>query len=126
MQVPEASSGRFRKVPEGSGVCSCRFQRQVPEGFGRCWRVPESSRVLAEVAGAKVPEGLGRFRKVPEGSGESRARRMFWRVLLAYEQNNAPMCRFETEKTNAHDTAMYALLLLGIPLKLICFFRLFS
>ena len=38
-----------------------------------------------------------------------------------YEQNNAPMCRFEIEKANGHDTAMYALLLLGIPPKLIIF-----
>ena len=50
-----------------------------------------------------------------------RARRRFWRVLLAYEQNYAPMCTFEIEKGTAHDTAMYAFLLLGIPRKLICF-----
>ena len=32
------SGGRFRKVPESSGVCWCRFRRQVPEGSGefRC------------------------------------------------------------------------------------------
>ena len=96
MQVPKSDSGRFRKVPEGSEMY---------------WS--ESSGVLAEVAGAK------RFGEVPEGSGESRARHRFWRVLLAYEQNNAPMCTFEIEKANAHDTAMYALLLLGIPPKLI-------
>ena len=109
---------RFRKVPQGSGVCWCRFWREVPEGFGRCWRVPENSGVLAEVAGRK---GSGRFGEVPERSGhsrESRARRRLWRVLLAYEQNNAPMCRFEIDKANAHDTAMYALLL-GIPPELI-------
>ena len=41
------------------------------------------------------------------------------RVLLAYEQNNAPMCRLEIDKANARDTAMYALLLLGIPPKLV-------
>ena len=35
------SGGRFRKVPEGSGVCWFRFRRQVaevPEGSGVCWR----------------------------------------------------------------------------------------
>ena len=26
------SGGGFRKVPEGSGVCWCRFRRQVAEG----------------------------------------------------------------------------------------------
>ena len=67
-----------------------------------------------------------RFRKIPEGSGESRARRRFWRVLLAYEQNNAPVCRFESEKANAHDTVMRALLLLGIPPKLILVFIVFN
>ena len=32
------SGGRFRKVPESSGACYCRFRRQVPEGSGefRC------------------------------------------------------------------------------------------
>ena len=52
-QVPEEGSGRFRKVPacagvgsggrllevpEGSGVCWCRFRRQVAECSGefRC------------------------------------------------------------------------------------------
>ena len=77
-QVPEGSggSGGFRKVPvcggagsggtfwkvlegytEGSGVLvqvpeagsGGRFRRQVPEGFGRCWRAPENSGVLVEV-----------------------------------------------------------------------------
>ena len=28
------SGGRFRNVPESSGVCWCRFRRQVPEGSG--------------------------------------------------------------------------------------------
>ena len=32
------SGGRFGKVPVSSGVCWCRFRRQVPEGTGefRC------------------------------------------------------------------------------------------
>ena len=43
------SGGRFRKVPDGSVVCWCRFRRQLPEGsegsgefqcFGRFRRVP--------------------------------------------------------------------------------------
>ena len=49
-QVPEGSGefrcvagvgsgGRFRKVPDSSGVCWCRFRRQVPEGFGEFRRV---------------------------------------------------------------------------------------
>ena len=47
------SGGNFRKVPEGSSVCWCRFRRQLPEGsggFGGFWRVPV-------------------FRKVQESSG---------------------------------------------------------
>ena len=81
-QVPEAGA-RFWRVPEGSDAGLCRFGKQVSASCG----------MLAEVAGAKAPDGLGRFSKVPipEGSGESKARRRFWRVLLAYEQNNAPM-----------------------------------
>ena len=50
------SGGRFRKVPESSGVCWCRFRRQVPEGSAEFRRV------------AGVGSG-GRFRKVPESSG---------------------------------------------------------
>ena len=50
------SGGKFRKVPESSGVCYCRFRRQVPESSGVRWC---------------------RFRRqLPEGSGE------FWCVLL--------------------------------------------
>ena len=48
------SGGKFRKVPESSGVCWCRFRRRVPEGSGefRCALV-------------SVPEaGFGRFRRV--------------------------------------------------------------
>ena len=56
-----AGSGKFRcvlVVPESSGMCWCRFRKQVPEGSGefRC------------VAGV----GSHRFRKVPEGSEEFR------------------------------------------------------
>ena len=80
----------------------------------------EGSRKFRSVGGRC--KDSGRFGEVPEGSGESRARRRIWRVLLAYEQNNAPMCRFEIEKANAHATTMYALLLLGIPPKIILFF----
>ena len=59
------SGGRFRKVPESSGVCWCKFRRQVPEGC-RFRNVPESSGVLL----AQVPEtGSGRFRKVPVCAG---------------------------------------------------------
>ena len=110
----------------GSGVRRCgsqaQFRRQVPEGSARFRRVlvqvPEAGfGKFRSVGGGGRCKGSGRF---VEGSGESRARRRFWRVLLAYKQNNAPMCRFEIEKANAHDTATYALLLLGIPPKLIC------
>ena len=38
-QVPEEGSGRFRKVPESSGVCWCRFRSRVPEGSGRFRRM---------------------------------------------------------------------------------------
>ena len=45
VRVAGAGSGqRFRKVPESSGVCWCRFRKQVPEGPGTfrrdsgvCW-----------------------------------------------------------------------------------------
>ena len=33
--VGSAEGCRFRKVPESSGVCWCRFRRQVPEGSGQ-------------------------------------------------------------------------------------------
>ena len=33
------SGGRFRKVPEGSGVCWCRFRMQLTEGSGKFPRV---------------------------------------------------------------------------------------
>ena len=36
----EASSGRFRKISEGSGVCWRRFRKV---GSGRSWKVPEGS-----------------------------------------------------------------------------------
>ena len=53
------SGGRFRKVPESSGVCWCRFRRRVPEGSGGFRRML-----------AKVPEaGSGRFRRVPVCAG---------------------------------------------------------
>ena len=76
------SGGRFRKVPESSGVKWCRFRRQGPEGSGefRCKMVyvPEASsgrfRRVPVYAGVgsgggfrKVPKGW--FRKVSEGSG---------------------------------------------------------
>ena len=63
----------------------------------------------AGVAASGVCGGSGRFRRV---KGQAH-------VLEGFASNNAPMCRFEIEKANAHDTAMYALLLLGIPPKLI-------
>ena len=55
--VPEVGSGRFRKVgsgrskfrrvPESSGACWCRFQRQGGVGSGgRVQKVPESSGVV--------------------------------------------------------------------------------
>ena len=68
-------SGRFRRVPQGSGVCWCRFRRHVLEGFGRCWRIPESSGV----------GGGGRCRKV-------------WRVLPAYERTMHPCPNLKLRK----------------------------
>ena len=64
MRAGVGSGGRFRKVPEGSGVCWCRFWRQVPEaGSGRFRRVP----VCAPGSGVC----WCRFRmQLPEGSGE--------------------------------------------------------
>ena len=45
-QVPEGSGG-----PQASGVCWCRFRRQVPEGSGESW-----CRFRKQ-----VPEGFGQF-----------------------------------------------------------------
>ena len=82
-QVPEEGSGRFqrvlwcaaigsaggfRKVPESSGVCWCRFRRRVPEGSGEFRREASSGRFLKVPAYAGVGSGDG-FRKVPESSG---------------------------------------------------------
>ena len=65
-QVPEAGSGRFRRVPVCPGVGSGGRFRKVPESSGVCWlfrKVPESSGVC-----------WCRFRRqVPGGSGESHA-----------------------------------------------------
>ena len=61
------SGGRFRKVPESSGVCWCRFRRQVPEGSGefRCVLVVlESSGVCWCRFRRQIPEGSGEFRCV--------------------------------------------------------------
>ena len=33
------SGSKFWKVPESSGVCWCRFRRQLPEGSGEFWCV---------------------------------------------------------------------------------------
>ena len=68
------SGGNFRKVPDGSSVCWCRFRRQLPEGSGRFWRVP----VCAGVGSGgnfrnlcwcrfrrQLPEGSGGFRRIP-------------------------------------------------------------
>ena len=69
------SGGRFRTVPEGFGVCWCRFRK----GSGRFRRVPVCAGVGSGDRFRKVPEGSGvcagvgcgcNFRKVPEGSGE--------------------------------------------------------
>ena len=74
------SGGRFQKVLESSGVCWCRFRRQVPESSGEFRRVPRVP-VFAGVSSGgrfqKVPESSGvcwcRFpRQVPEGSGRFR------------------------------------------------------
>ena len=69
------SGGGFQKVPEGSGVCWCRYRRQVPEaGSGRFRKV---------LVCAGIGSG-GNFRKVLEGfrrgSGELQCFRRFTRV----------------------------------------------
>ena len=58
VRVPGAGSGgkrfrrvRFRKVPEGSGVC--RFRRQVPEDSGGFWRVLDQ---VSEGSGVRCPK----------------------------------------------------------------------
>ena len=73
VRVAGAGSGdRFRKVAEGSGVCWCRFQRQVPEGSGESRQVPVFAGVGSGGKFRKVPEGSGRFRKGLEGCGKFR------------------------------------------------------
>ena len=62
------SGGKFRKVPESSGVCWCRFRRRVPEGSGGFWRVP-----------ARVGLGSGKTSGVRWCTFEAGFRR-FWRV----------------------------------------------
>ena len=60
-----SSGGKFRKVPESSGVCWCR---QVPEGSGefRCAGFRSSRRLR------RVPVRAGVWRQGSEGSGELR------------------------------------------------------
>ena len=65
------AGGRFRirKVPQGSGVCWCKFWRQVPESSGGVLvYVPEAG--AGRFRNVPVCAGVGcggRFRKVPEG-----------------------------------------------------------
>ena len=48
--VQEVLEGfRFRRVPASSGVCWCRFRKQVPEGLEGS--VPEGSRKVLESSG---------------------------------------------------------------------------
>ena len=68
--VAVGSAGGFRKVPESSGVCWCRFRRRVPEGSGEFRREASSGRFL-KVSGVcwcrfwrRVPEGSGKFRRM--------------------------------------------------------------
>ena len=60
-RVPEASSGRFRRVPVCAGVSSGGRFRKVPEGSLVCrfWKVLEGS----DVCWCRLwPEGSGGFR----------------------------------------------------------------
>ena len=83
-QVPEEKgsgglgSGRF----QGSGVCWCRFRRQVAEASsGGKGRVPARAGVGSRGKFQKIPRSRGKFRKVPEGSGACWCRfRRLWRV----------------------------------------------
>ena len=99
MQVADASSGKFHKVPEGlegpawfQCTATCRLEVQVPGGAGR-YRSRARSRLQAQVAEGcgrsrcrakcklqaqvaegsgeccKVVEAFGKLRRVPEGSG---------------------------------------------------------
>ena len=89
-QVPEEGSGRFRKVPESSGVFWCKFRRRAPEGSGgyagvgsgggfrkvpKGWfrEVLEGSRGFRRVPARVCVGSRGRVRKVPEGSEEFRS-----------------------------------------------------
>ena len=57
------SAGRFRRVPVCGGVGSGGRFRKVPEGSGRCV-VPEGSGVCWCRFGRQVPEGSGDFQCV--------------------------------------------------------------
>ena len=56
--VPEGL-GRFRRVPESSGACWCRFQRQGSEGSGGFRRVPAR---VGVASGGRVQKVSGEFR----------------------------------------------------------------
>ena len=69
------SGGGFRKVPESSGVCWCRFRRQVPEGSGEFHAGVGSGGRFSKVQSSGVcflqirEAGSGRFRTVPMCAG---------------------------------------------------------
>ena len=65
------SGGRFRKVPDGSGVCWCRFRRQLRKvPVPACVGVGSGGRVRKVPVPACVGVGSGgRVQKVLESSG---------------------------------------------------------
>ena len=91
MQVPQ--------VPKSSGVCSCRFQRQVPEGSGEFHAGVGSGGRFSNVQSSgvcflQVPEaGFGRFRTVPMCAGVGSGGK-FWKVP---EGSGVCYCRFRRQ-----------------------------
>ena len=76
-QVPEGSGG-FRKVP-------LRVLVQVPEaGSGGFWKVLEGSRKFRNVGGGGRCKGSGRFGELPEGSGGFRRAKGQTQVLEGF------------------------------------------
>ena len=92
--------GRFRKIPESSGVCWCRYRRvpessrrQIPEGSGEFGRtIPKHSFRIWRVPGGRfrrqVAEGSGNFQCVGVGSGEFRG---------VVESSRTCWCRFRRQ-----------------------------
>ena len=124
------SGGRFRTVPEGSGVCWCRFRRQVPKDIAwqhHCFQMSLHCLVRLESwEGSVVEAGSGRFRRLRKASGR------FRRVPVCAGVGSGDKFRKAPEGSGAEQECAHVvkhgkrLPLLGIPPKLIVFFHHFE